>query len=547
MLITGFSFVFFLVMLDLGNILTGVIYGTLTSGTTQNNVIAQIKADILPGGIDKLSDAVKVLPTDAMTFLSGAMVTLLVGLLLLAFVSLTLVLLKRTIVLLIAGILGPFAGLAYAIPQTQSYTEKWVKTVVHHAILPAILAFFITIAIRGADLLKGFFEKPGVNMKLFPIVDFPNGGVHLSDLAVVIWIVALISFGATHAIKTEYTEDAIGLAKGLGDKVKGFFQPALAKTAMIAGVGGAATGAFGGTAAAVAWGAGGYKLAGMGYNATEQKIMAIGKEAIHLTGTRAKLAAKGALFGTYRPENARNQFQQMASGARDLWHTHVSGVALETEQRKEASKSAAEANIARQRGNHLVEEAQALRTEATRLRNLPGATQQNLRRANILEEEARIINNRGRNMRLTSDIKEAKEIEDRFKHAGLADQVQILMSAERGSAASLKAAELLEPKIDQLNDQQRRQIFEWEREELQHIVHENNEVDRQAMVEKFEGIHRAWRKKDAIFSLRGGLLDHLRDQNTYAGVQIGVDQVTGRATITAANQANPQSPFQGAQ
>lgn len=76
-----------------------------------------------------------------------------------------------------------------------------------------------------------------------------------------------------------------------------------------------------------------------------------------------------------------------------------------------------------------------------------------MQQADILDEQARIINNRGRNMRLTSDIKEAKEIEERFKHAGLADQIQILMSAERGSAASYKAAELLEPKIDQLNNQ----------------------------------------------------------------------------------------------
>lgn len=84
-------------------------------------------------------------------------------------------------------------------------------------------------------------------------------------------------------------------------------------------------------------------------------------------------------------------------------------------------------------------------------------------------------------------------------------------------------------------------------EELQHLAEEDNEVDRLAGVEKFEGIHRAWRKKHAIFSLRGGLLDHLRDQGTYAGVQIGVDQATGRATIATANQPNPQSPFQGAQ
>lgn len=96
------------------------------------------------------------------------------------------------------------------------------------------------------------------------------------------WVVSCVYFGATHAIKTEYTEDAIGLAKGVGEKVKGFFQPALSKTAIFAGVGGAATGAFGGTAAAVTWGVAGYKGAGMAYNATEHKIMEIGKK--RLTG-----------------------------------------------------------------------------------------------------------------------------------------------------------------------------------------------------------------------------------------------------------------------
>lgn len=96
-----------------------------------------------------------------MTFLSGATVTLLAGMLLLAFVSLSFVLVKRTIILVIAGILGPFAGLAYAIPSTQSYTEKWAKTVAHHAVLPAILAFFLTIAVRGGEILRGFLVGLG--------------------------------------------------------------------------------------------------------------------------------------------------------------------------------------------------------------------------------------------------------------------------------------------------------------------------------------------------------------------------------------------------
>lgn len=98
---------------------------------------------ILPGGIDKVPEVVQVLSTDTTTFLSGAAVTMLSGLLLLAFVSLSFVLIKRVIILVVAGILGPFAGLAYAIPGAQSYTEKWAKTVAHHAVLPAILAFFL--------------------------------------------------------------------------------------------------------------------------------------------------------------------------------------------------------------------------------------------------------------------------------------------------------------------------------------------------------------------------------------------------------------------
>lgn len=51
--ITGFSFVFFLVMLDIGNILTSVLYGTFGSGP--NDAISKIADMILPGGIDNLS------------------------------------------------------------------------------------------------------------------------------------------------------------------------------------------------------------------------------------------------------------------------------------------------------------------------------------------------------------------------------------------------------------------------------------------------------------------------------------------------------------
>lgn len=148
--ITGLSFVFFLVMLDVGNILTSVIYKTFGgSNITVNNAASIISKMILPQGISNISGAIRALPTNAMAFLSGATITLFAGLLLLAFVSLSFVLVKRTIILVISGILGPFAGLAYAIPGAESYTGKWAKTVAHHAILPAILAFFIGVAIQG--------------------------------------------------------------------------------------------------------------------------------------------------------------------------------------------------------------------------------------------------------------------------------------------------------------------------------------------------------------------------------------------------------------
>jgi len=84
------------------------------------------------------------------------MITLLAGLLLLAFVSLTFVLFKRTLILVIAAIIGPFAGFAYTFPQFESYTKKWAETVIHHAFIPAILAFFLGIALQGAELIRKF-------------------------------------------------------------------------------------------------------------------------------------------------------------------------------------------------------------------------------------------------------------------------------------------------------------------------------------------------------------------------------------------------------
>lgn len=295
MVITGFSFVFFLVMLDVGNVFTTVIYGTF--GVSTDNAISTISSMIMPEGMSKLSAAIEILPTNALIFLQGATVTLFACLLLLAFVTLSFVLVKRTMILFIAGLLGPFAGLAFAIPGAESYTGKWAKTVAHHAVLPAILAFFIGIAIKGGDLIGDFVQSLGpANMKLFEIIEFQNGGIRLSDIVVIIWVVIFVHYGATTAIKTEYTEDAINLAKGVGEKVKGFFQPALSKTAIFAGVGGAATGAFGGTAAAVTWGAAGYKGLGFGYNATEQKIMELGKKPLETTKKRLGLTVSSLAY-----------------------------------------------------------------------------------------------------------------------------------------------------------------------------------------------------------------------------------------------------------
>lgn len=96
-----------------------------------------------------VADAVKKVSTNAMIFLAGATATALHGLLLLAFVTLSFVLLKRTVILLLAALFGPFAGLAYAIPGAESYTGKWAKTIFHHALLPAILAVFIGIGMQG--------------------------------------------------------------------------------------------------------------------------------------------------------------------------------------------------------------------------------------------------------------------------------------------------------------------------------------------------------------------------------------------------------------
>lgn len=58
---------------------------------------------------------------------------------------------QRTFVLIVAAFVGPFAGFAYAFPKTQSFTTKWAVTLAHHAILPAIIAFFIGLAVVGAE------------------------------------------------------------------------------------------------------------------------------------------------------------------------------------------------------------------------------------------------------------------------------------------------------------------------------------------------------------------------------------------------------------
>lgn len=83
---------------------------------------------------------------------------------------------------------------------------------------------------------------------LFPIVNYAGGGIHLSDLMVILWMVSLIYYGAAKAISTDYTQVAIRFANNIGGKVKGFFEPALRSTGMIAAVGGAATGAYSGAA-----------------------------------------------------------------------------------------------------------------------------------------------------------------------------------------------------------------------------------------------------------------------------------------------------------
>lgn len=149
----------------------------------------------------------------------------------------------------------------------------------------------------------------------------------------VAWIGTCLYFGSTKAISTEYTEQAIGLAKNVGHRVQSFFQPALEKTALIAGVGGTAVGAFGGTAQGVMAFGGAYKGAGWAYNKTEAKILEVGKTALELTGTRAKLAAKKSIFGLNRPvsptNDTRNPLQRTMSDWRDTWHANISGSAAD--------------------------------------------------------------------------------------------------------------------------------------------------------------------------------------------------------------------------
>lgn len=157
--ITAFSFVFFLVMLDIGNILTSVIYGIASGGGVEfGNVVETLSRAMVPNGIENISDGIKMFPSNATLLFSGATVVLFTGLLLLSFLSLSFVLISRTVILVIVAILGPFAGLAYSIPGAESYTGKWAKTVAHHALLPAILAFFIGLAFQGANLITTFFQ-----------------------------------------------------------------------------------------------------------------------------------------------------------------------------------------------------------------------------------------------------------------------------------------------------------------------------------------------------------------------------------------------------
>lgn len=74
-------------MLDLGNILTTVMYG-IFGNLEPDTAIQIISESILPGGISNLSNSVAKLSTSASIVLSSLTVVLLTGLLLLAFVTL---------------------------------------------------------------------------------------------------------------------------------------------------------------------------------------------------------------------------------------------------------------------------------------------------------------------------------------------------------------------------------------------------------------------------------------------------------------------------
>lgn len=118
---------------------------------------------MVPHGIENIAQGIKALPSSVMILLSQGTVVFFTGLLLLSFLSLSFVMIMRTVILITAAILGPFAGLAYAIPGAESYTGTWAKTVAHHALLPAILAFFLGLAYQGAEKITIFFRTTGLD------------------------------------------------------------------------------------------------------------------------------------------------------------------------------------------------------------------------------------------------------------------------------------------------------------------------------------------------------------------------------------------------
>lgn len=117
MAIVSLSFVFFLVMLDLGNIFTDLMYGVF-GNIKADTAIQVISSMILPGGIEKLSNSVAAISNDAVVVLNGLFVMILSGVLLLSFLTLAFVMVKRTLILIVAAFVGPFAGLAFVHPQT---------------------------------------------------------------------------------------------------------------------------------------------------------------------------------------------------------------------------------------------------------------------------------------------------------------------------------------------------------------------------------------------------------------------------------------------